>query len=129
MPRTAGPFEKNGIRPRSPDVSRVARTEGARQVVAYLEREGVLDGMSWESLGVPDRETWVRAITEVFTTANREAAKAALAELAEWEELAMILPCRRCGADEEEPCRDLRTNVITHIKHPHADRMEDMEAA
>jgi hypothetical protein len=123
------PFHRNGMKPRILDVSRVARTEGTRQVVAYLEAEGVLDGMrSWEALGVPDRETWVKAITEVFTMANREAAKAALAELAEYEELALLLACRRCGADEEEPCRDQRTRDIRHISHPHAERMDDMEA-
>lgn len=130
MPRTAGPFERNGIRPRCLDVHHVARTEGAREVVAYLEREGVLDGLkSWEALGVPDRETWVKAITDVFFAANREAAKAALAELAEWEELALLLYCRRCGAGEEEQRRDLRRKQIIHIRHPHAERMDDMEAA
>lgn len=130
MPRLAGPFERNGIRPSSRDVARVAKTDATREVVAYLEREGLLDGVkTWEALGVPDRETWVNAITDVFFKANREAAKAALTEVAEWEELALLLYCRRCGAGEEEQCRDLRRKRIIHIRHPHAERMDDMEAA
>lgn len=131
MPRLAGgPFERNRVKPRSLDVSRVARTEGAREVVTYLSQNGCLgDGLDWEVLSDEDRESWVKAITDVFFKANREAAKAALAELAEWEELALLLECRRCGAGEEEACRDLRRNVITHTRHPHAERMEDMEAA
>jgi hypothetical protein len=131
MPRLAGgPFERNGVKPRSLDVSRVARTEGTREVVAYLSKKGYLySGLDWDAIAEEARENWIKAITEIFVTANREAAKAALAELAEWEELALLLECRRCGADEEEPCRDLRRNVITHTRHPHAERMEDMEAA
>jgi hypothetical protein len=130
MPRLAGPFERNGVRPRSLDVSRVARTEGTREVVAYLSANGCLGGgLNWDYMTEAVRENWVKSITEVFTTANREAAKTALAELAEWEELALLLPCRRCGADEEEPCRDLRPNTIRHNRHPHAERMEDMEAS
>ena len=130
MPRLAGPFERNGVKPSSRDVGRVARTEGTREVVAYLSENGCLgDGLLWEALSDAIRENWVKSITEVFVTANREAAKTALAELAEWEALALLLECRRCGAEEEEPCRDLRRNVITHIRHPHIERMEDMEAA
>jgi len=130
MPRLAGPFERNGVKPSSRDVGRVARTEGAREVVAYLSENGCLgDGLLWETLSDAVRENWVKSITEVFDAANRRAAKTAVAELAEWEELALLLECRRCGADEEEPCRDLRRNVIVHVKHPHAERMEDMEAA
>jgi len=130
MPRLAGPFERNGVKPSSRNVGRVARTEGTREVVAYLSENGCLgDGLLWEALSDAIRENWVKSITEVFVTANREAAKTALAELAEWEALALLLECRRCGAEEEEPCRDLRRNVITHIRHPHIERMEDMEAA
>jgi hypothetical protein len=128
MPRLAGPFERNGVKPRSLDVSRVARTEGAREVVAYLAARNaghVL--LDWDRLTRAQHEDWIKAVTEVFAKANREAAKAAVAELAEWEELALLVSCRRCGADEEEPCRDLRRNFITHIKHPHAERMQDME--
>jgi hypothetical protein len=129
MPRLAGPFERNGVKPRILDVSRVARTEGTREVVAYLSQNGCLgDGLDWDSMTDAVRENWVKSITEVFTGRSREAAKAALAELAEEEELALLLECRRCGADEEEPCRDLRRNVITHTRHPHAERMSDMEA-
>lgn len=110
-------------------MARVARIEGTREVIAYLSEKGCLgNGLNWDALDDAARETWVGAITERFSEVNRTAARSAIKELAEWEELAMLLPCRRCGADEEEPCRDLRRNFITHIKHPHAERMEDMEA-
>jgi hypothetical protein len=125
---TAGPFERNGVRPRMLDLGRVTRMEAASRMVAYLEREGVLDGMSWEALGVPDRETWVKAITEVYAEAAREISREAREELALYEEMALLLVCRRCGADEEEPCRDQRVSYIKPIKHPHQERMDDMEA-
>lgn len=110
------------------DLGRVTRLEAARKMVAYLEAEGVLDGMSWESLGVPDRETWVKGITEVYVEASREISKQAREELAAYEELALLIRCRRCGAHEEEPCRDQRVSFIRHNRHPHAERMDDMEA-
>lgn len=124
----AGPFERNGVRPRMLDLGRVTRLEAARKMVAYLEAEGILDGTSWEALGVPDRETWVKAITEVYTEAAKEISKQAREELAAYEELALLLRCRRCGADEGEPCRDQRVSYIKPIKHPHQERMDDMEA-
>lgn len=125
---TAGPFERNGVKPRMLDLGRVTRLEATRKMVAYLEAEGILDSMSWEALGVPDRETWVKAVTEVYTEASREISKQGWEELAVYEELALLLRCRRCGANEEEPCRDRRVSYIKPIKHPHQERMDDMEA-
>jgi hypothetical protein len=125
----AGPFERNGVKPASLNVAGVARTEGTRKVVEYLAGKGYLySGFDWDAIAEAARKEWVKAVTEVFTAANREAAKAAIAELAEWEELALLIRCRRCGADEEEACRDLRPNTIRHNKHPHQERMDDMEA-
>lgn len=126
---TAGPFERNGVKPRMLDVSRVARREAVVAMIGHLVDQGLLDGVAirWALTADGDREKWVRAVTEVFAKAEREASKEALAELAGWEELALLLRCRRCGADEEEQCRDLRLNVIKHIKHPHQERMDDME--
>jgi hypothetical protein len=102
--------------------------EAARKMVAYLEAEGVLDSMTWEALGVPDRETWVKAVTEVYTDAARAISKEGREELAFYEEMALLLRCRRCGAEEEEPCRDQRVRYIKPVKHPHEERMDDMEA-
>ena len=118
------------MKPRMLDIGRVTRTEATRRVLTYLRDEAAVGrGLDWERFSDAEREAWVKALSEVFTDASREVSKAALAELAEYEELALLLDCRRCGADEEEACRDLRRKVIVHIKHPHTERMEDMEAA
>lgn len=123
----AGPFERNGMTPRLIAMGKVIRLEATRKTVAYLEAEGILDGTTWEALGVPDRETWVRAVTEVYAGAEREASKEAREELAACEELALLVRCRRCGSGEEKPCRDLRCKVVSYIRHPHQERMDDME--
>lgn len=125
----AGPFARNGIRPTVLNISAATRTEAVKAVIAYLAENGCLDGIDWEHLAEAARETWARGITEVFQEATRETSKEAVAELAEWEALALLIRCRKCGADEEEPCRDLRPNVIRHNKHPHQERMDDMEAS
>lgn len=126
----AGPFERNGVRPRMLDLARTARYEACQAVITYLGQEGCLDEVAMTAgMSAAGRDTWVKAITEVFSQAQKEVTKEALAELAEWEELALLLRCRKCGADEEEPCRDLRLNVIRHNKHPHQERMDDMEAS
>jgi hypothetical protein len=124
-----GPFERHGLVPDMRSIGKIIRAEATREVVAYLEREGVLDGVnSWEALGVPDRETWIRAITDVFQKASRTASTAAIAELRAREALALELHCRKCGAQEGKACWDMRTKQRVHIAHPHQERMDDIEA-
>lgn len=125
----AGPFERNGIRPTAMNINAATRIEAAQAVIAYLVENGLLDQVSWAAMFEKSREQWVTALTDVLQEATRTASKEAVAELAEWEALALLIRCRRCGADEEEACRDLRLKVIKHIKHPHQERMDDMEAS
>lgn len=125
----AGPFERNGIRPTSMNVSSVTRIEATRAVIAYLAGEGLLDEVAWGARFERDRDAWAKALHDVLQEATKKASKEAVEELAGWEALALLLRCRRCGAEEEEPCRDMRLNVIKHNKHPHQERMDDMEAS
>lgn len=125
----AGPFERNGIKPSSMNINAVTRIEVTQAVIAYLVANGLLDQVSWAAMFEKDRDQWVTALNDVLQEATRTASKEAVAELAEWEALALLLRCRRCGADEEEACRDMRLRVIKHIKHPHQERMDDMEAS
>lgn len=124
-----GPFARNGMQPTLLGLGRVTRLEAARQVVAWLAEQGLLAGIDWDALAESARESWVKAITEVYGEAAKQVSKEGRQELAEYEELALLLDCRRCGAGEMEPCRDQRVNYIKAIKHPHAERIADMEAS
>lgn len=123
-----GPFERNGTRPRRGLMAHVTALEAAGRTVAYLEGEGLLDGTSWEALGVPGRETWARAFGEVYVKALRDVSKDAVRELAAYEDLTLAVPCRACGAGEGEACRDRRVLYVRHNRHPHEERMAEMEA-
>lgn len=125
----AGLFERSGMKPTILNVGRVTRMEATRTMVAYLVREGYLDGLLWDLMSEEGRETWIKAVTEVYAEAARKVSKEAYAELAVYEEMALLLSCRRCGSAEEEPCRDQRVSFIRYIKHPHKERMDDMDAA
>lgn len=130
MPHETGPFRANGMRPSGLAIGKVTRVEATRRVLDYLSRQAeVGHGLNWDDFAPGEREAWVNALSKVYSDASREAAKAAVTELAEYEELALLLHCRKCGAGEEEACRDLRRKFITHVKHPHQERLDDMEAA
>lgn len=126
---TAGPFERNKVQPRVLNLGRVTQVEATRTMIAFLAEKGCLDGIAWETLGDEARETWVTAITEVYSEAARATSKDARQELAAYENLALLLHCRKCGAAEEEPCRDQRVSYIRPVRHPHQERMDDMEAS
>lgn len=98
-------------------------------VLTYLTTRGLLVGVDWDYLTEPQREEWVEALAGVFQRAAREYTKAAVAELNEYEELALALECRRCGAHEGIRCWDMRTKRRVHVDHPHEERMNDVAEA
>lgn len=124
-----GPFERNGISPSYIGASAVVRIEAARVIVAYLAENGCLgDGLDWDNLPPMVRETWVDTLSTKYGEAHRAASKEAMTELAAVEERAMRRSCRKCYAEENEKCRDLRTNALTHNKHVHQERIDDLMA-
>jgi hypothetical protein len=123
---TPGLFERHGTFPSMRSVAEITRREGARHALVYLTARGVLS-IDWDLLSEADRETWVTALADEYQRASREASKAAVTELKEYEELAVTLECRRCGAREGTPCWDMRPGRRReHVKHHHQERMDDL---
>ena len=129
MTTAMGPFELEGITPSYLGVGKVVRIRAVWEIVAYLADNGCLgDGLDWDNLPPMAREAWVDALSKRYGEAHREASKAAMEELGVMEELALEHPCRKCYAEEGEKCRDLRRNILTHNKHVHQERLDDLMA-
>lgn len=124
--KAMSPFEREGMTPSYAAVGKVVYIQAARAVVAYLADQGALGDMDWESMPVLMREAWIEALGKRHSEAHRAATKEAMAELTAYEALALMLWCRACGAEEDEPCRDKRRNHLVHIKHPHQERLDDL---
>ena len=127
---TEGLFAKHGMRPNMLSLAELTRREAARQLMTYLTAKGVLSGVDWDNLDEDKRAEWAEAVSKVIRFSFRDISKAAMAELAVYEQRALTLYCEKCRAQEGTRCWDMRPGFQgKHVKHPHKERMDDLAEA
>ena len=111
------------------DISAYAAPGSTHTISVDVKGRGALKASNGRYL-VPDAAEWAEAVSKVIRFSFRDISKAAMAELAVYEQRALTLYCEKCRAQEGTRCWDMRPGFQgKHVKHPHKERMDDLAEA